>query len=299
MAGVRLSSEQSCRLPPPEFPGVVCFVVRSPTHDVLSSCLATRDFTPRAGVADEPAVNAPRNDNVLLGALVTVTDLLVTDIETRALMERMVHVAAAALPEVSAASVTVPGGTAAFTLAASGPPALRVDEAQYAANDGPCLHALRTGEEVHVADFGTAVWTATAAAAGQQGLHASLSVPMRNGEHVGVLNLYAGVAGAFAGEASRADARAFARYAATVVAAHTRFARAVTEVQQLREALESRAVIEQAKGMIMLQERCTADEAFQILVRTSQHSHLKLRDIAGTLVEGVLSEGERPSRKGS
>jgi AmiR/NasT family two-component response regulator len=55
-------------------------------------------------------------------------------------------------------------------------------------------------------------------------------------------------------------------------------------VQQLRDAVRSRAVIEQAKGIIMGERRCTAEEAFAVLVKLSQESNLKLRDVAHGLV---------------
>jgi hypothetical protein len=56
-----------------------------------------------------------------------------------------------------------------------------------------------------------------------------------------------------------------------------------TEVDQLRIALESRAVIEQAKGIVMATVRCDADAAFALLVEQSQHENRKLRDIAREL----------------
>ncbi len=52
----------------------------------------------------------------------------------------------------------------------------------------------------------------------------------------------------------------------------------------LRTAMQSRAVIEQAKGMLMATQRCSADEAFQILVRASQRENRKLREMADELV---------------
>jgi len=56
-------------------------------------------------------------------------------------------------------------------------------------------------------------------------------------------------------------------------------------VEQLREAMRSRAVIEQAKGIVMGERRCTAEEAFDVLVKLSQDSNRKLRDVARGLVE--------------
>ena len=54
--------------------------------------------------------------------------------------------------------------------------------------------------------------------------------------------------------------------------------------QHMQAAMHSRAVIEQAKGMIMAQRRCTADEAFAVLSKTSQEINRKLRDVAAALV---------------
>jgi AmiR/NasT family two-component response regulator len=51
--------------------------------------------------------------------------------------------------------------------------------------------------------------------------------------------------------------------------------------------MESRAVIEQAKGVIMRDRHCSATEAFDVLVRLSQQSHRKLRDVATAIVDGV------------
>ncbi len=64
-----------------------------------------------------------------------------------------------------------------------------------------------------------------------------------------------------------------------------------TENAQLREALSSQPVIEQAKGMVMLLRGCTAAEAFGVLVTVSQLSNVKLRDVA-TVVVAAGSDAE-------
>jgi AmiR/NasT family two-component response regulator len=51
--------------------------------------------------------------------------------------------------------------------------------------------------------------------------------------------------------------------------------------------MENRAVIEQAKGIIMGQRRCTPDQAFAVLTKLSQDSNRKLRDVASALVENA------------
>lgn len=69
--------------------------------------------------------------------------------------------------------------------------------------------------------------------------------------------------------------------------------------EQLETAMRSRAVIEQAKGILMGQRRCTAEEAFEVLVRLSQNSNRKLRDVAQALVDeagGWTARGEASER---
>ena len=66
---------------------------------------------------------------------------------------------------------------------------------------------------------------------------------------------------------------------------------ATTRADQLAEALRSRAVIDQAKGILMGARRCTAEEAFDILVRLSQQSQRKLRDVAQALVAETTGSG--------
>jgi len=60
--------------------------------------------------------------------------------------------------------------------------------------------------------------------------------------------------------------------------------------EQMREAMESRAVIEQAKGMLIAAHRCTPDEAFQMLSKSSQRSNRKLRDVAKAMVHGAQTD---------
>ena len=79
----------------------------------------------------------------------------------------------------------------------------------------------------------------------------------------------------------------FAGHAAVAVANITSPANAVNEASQMRVAMASRAVIEQAKGMIMARDKCTADEAFTILTRISQQQNVKLRDLAQVIVDAA------------
>jgi AmiR/NasT family two-component response regulator len=103
---------------------------------------------------------------------------------------------------------------------------------------------------------------------------------------IGGMNIYSS-AEAPVSQAVLEQAEVFAGYAAVAVANITSHATAINEAIHLRRAMESRAVIEQAKGMIMVRDRCTAEEAFMVLTRISQHRNIKLRDLAQGIVEAV------------
>ena len=68
-----------------------------------------------------------------------------------------------------------------------------------------------------------------------------------------------------------------------------------TEVDQLRTAMASRAVIEQAKGVLMLLTGCSEQAAFELLTHISSHTHRKVRDVAGELVSSACGRAPLPS----
>jgi AmiR/NasT family two-component response regulator len=98
------------------------------------------------------------------------------------------------------------------------------------------------------------------------------------------LNIYGSAELPFAGTAVEL-AQTFAGYAAVAVFNAASYHDAVDLAAQLREAMRSRAIIEQAKGMVMLERRCDADTAFKVLIRASQSQNLKLRRVAELLIE--------------
>jgi GAF domain-containing protein len=206
--------------------------------------------------------------------------------------ERIVDLARRVLPGANEVSVTYFRDRRPGTPAASGDLARRLDEAQYEQHSGPCLTAAADDTVVSIVDTATerrfAAWAAVAAAAGI-GSALSVGLPVR-----GSLNLYGRATGAFDDD-TRDLARTFAGSAAAALANAHLYETSVTVAEQLREAMEHRAVIEQAKGILMSERRCTADEAFAILTRLSQDRNRKLRDIAAALVtRTVTGPGGRP-----
>ncbi len=126
------------------------------------------------------------------------------------------------------------------------------------------------------------------------GVHSVLSLPLRaQDETIGALNLYAIACGAF-GEAETRRAENFAENAAGALALGLRLVSYAALTDQLRESLSSRAVIDQAVGVIMAQERCGQDKAFSMLRMASQNRNVKLRLVAQETVLGVTGEAPQP-----
>ncbi|HUR23135.1 MAG TPA: GAF and ANTAR domain-containing protein, partial [Acidimicrobiales bacterium] len=131
-------------------------------------------------------------------------------------------------------------------------------------------------------------WTAFSEAAAACGIRSTLSIPLvANHEGLGALNFYSRTANAFS-EEDEEIAGQFGVQAAVVLANAQAYWDAHFLSQNLAAAMQSRAVIEQAKGIMMGAQRCSADEAFQILVRASQRENRKLREIA----EGLVSRAQ-------
>jgi AmiR/NasT family two-component response regulator len=103
---------------------------------------------------------------------------------------------------------------------------------------------------------------------------------------IGALNCYSRTPSAFPAEAIE-TAKELAAHLAVAVGNAVAYTDAATLVEQMRNALSSRAVIDQAMGVIMAQNRCGPEAAFAILTRTSQNRNVKLRDIAHNIVATV------------
>ncbi|WP_045745393.1 GAF and ANTAR domain-containing protein [Actinoplanes rectilineatus] len=200
---------------------------------------------------------------------------------------RVAALAVQLVPGAGEVSITLLGERGPFTAAATGDVASRLDERQYHARTGPCLDAAADRSTVSVPDTATDTrwghWSSHAAAAGMGSV---LSVGLTTaGTRGGSLNIYARPAAAFSAGATE-TAQAYAGYASVALDNARVFFDAVALAAQLREAMGSRAVIEQAKGVIIAQRRCTPDEAFAHLTKVSQDSNRKLRDVAATIVAG-------------
>jgi GAF domain-containing protein len=204
------------------------------------------------------------------------------------ILEQVVQLAKRVLPATLEASITLIDGDDAHTPAFTGEPALMLDERQYENKSGPCLHAAHGAQTTLIADTSRETrWPTFTAAATANGIGSSLSVPLPlRRQLVGAINFYAAGPNAF--DAETIDlAETFAGHAAVAVANAYLYESTARLAEQMNQAMATRAVIEQAKGIIMRDLKCSADEAFDTLVRASQESHTKLREVAQRLVDHV------------
>jgi GAF domain-containing protein len=214
-----------------------------------------------------------------------------SDTDLNGVLTKIAELARRTIPGAEDVSVTLVRASGAHTAAFAGHLALTLDEWQYKQGRGPCLDAAEGGAVVSVADISIDErWPDWAAAARDQGIYSSLSIGLPIQESVvGALNIYGRKPQVFDEDAT-ALARAFAGYAAVAMANAHLYDTTATLAHHMQAAMETRAVIEQAKGIIMGERRCTAEDAFAILVKVSQDSNRKLRDVATTLV----NEAARP-----
>jgi GAF domain-containing protein len=189
------------------------------------------------------------------------------------------------IPGTTDVSVTLIRGENAHTAAFTGEVAMALDEWQYEHGYGPCMDASAIPATLSLPDMSQEDrWPDYAARAIEAGINSSVSIGLMLHESVtGALNVYAGKPGAFDDDAIIL-AQTFAAYATVALANAHLYDTQASLAQQMQAAMESRAVIEQAKGIIMGDRRCTPDEAFSILTRISQDTNRKLRDVAALLV---------------
>jgi GAF domain-containing protein len=199
------------------------------------------------------------------------------------------------IPGAEASSITLIRGDRGFTAAHSGGMALAADELQYAHGYGPCLDAGRGNVVLRVDDMRTeARWPDYAAKVIAEGVRSSLSVPLPyQGTSIGACNNYSTTPGAFASPESLAAALEVAEAIAVVVLNADAHAQLGEQARHMRLAMDSRAVIEQAKGVLMAQRHIDAEEAFDVLREASQRYNRKLRDIAAGIVASTQGSGPR------
>ena len=204
-----------------------------------------------------------------------------------AMLTHVAEFAVKAIPGADGSGLTLIENGNASTIVASTPFVQDVDAVQYGLGEGPCITAAAQGRTVRSGSLGTdRSWPRFGARAVRLGVHSALSLPLTSGSnHVfGSMNVYAHKADAFDDRAARLG-ELFAIPAAATVYTGQSLAEARTMVSNLESALSSRAVIDQALGILMSRTGCTPDEAFDKLRALSQKQNVKSAVVAKTLVD--------------
>ncbi|GAA3988869.1 GAF and ANTAR domain-containing protein [Streptomyces sp. NBC_01352] len=200
-----------------------------------------------------------------------------------------------AVPGAAACSITVRRADRLLTLAGSRGLPSGLDQRQYENGSGPCVEAAETNVEQYAPDLETETrWPTYTSYALSAGVRCVLALPIDvEGERGAALNLY-GVQSDALGR-GRDAARAFAARVGDAINVALRVERRRESTADVRTALLSRSVIDQAIGILMAQERIDARIALQRLRRVSMDHNVKLRDLCTDLVARVSGgDGRRP-----
>ncbi|MET9444663.1 GAF and ANTAR domain-containing protein [Streptomyces sp. NPDC006610] len=214
-------------------------------------------------------------------------DTLLRDLTDRAVQ---------AVPGAAACSITVRRADRLLTLAGSSGMPSGLDQRQYENGSGPCVEAADTGAEQYAADLATdGRWTGYRSYALSTGVRCVLALPLSIplGRTGAALNFYGTEPGALG--RGREAALRFAERATDAIDIALRIEQERTTAADVRTALLSRSVIDQAVGILMAQERVDAQAALARLRRVSQDRNVKLRDLCSDLVARV-SGGNRQTR---
>lgn len=229
-----------------------------------------------------------------VGALDEIQELLVSAVPVDELLD--VIVGHAARRSGGSAAITVRLGRTTAVAAASDPLAAACDRAEQQAGEGPCLDASREQRRITVPDVHDDLrWPAWREATLAAGFCATAALPAARHDVVDVdlaIDLYHPEPGEW-GEDVLADVARLADDAARAVAVAAQAQEQRRTNEDLRSAMAARAVIDQALGVVMAQNRCGPEEAFDILRRASQTRNQKMRDLAAAMVASVSGQAAR------
>ena len=228
---------------------------------------------------------------LLARTLVELADTLVADFDVVELLTRLADRCVEVLG-VGAAGLMLAGPDGELRVMASSSEAMRVLELfELQAEEGPCLDCYRSGGPVSEEDLAAAGtrWPRFAPEALAAGFCSVQALPMRlRGAVIGALNLFHLEPGEMAA-ADSDSAQALADVATIAILQHRASLEAQVLNQQLQHALNSRVVIEQAKGMVAERSGLNVQLAFSALRTYARNHNLRLVDVAESVIDGSLA----------
>jgi transcriptional regulator with GAF, ATPase, and Fis domain len=248
--------------------------------------------------ANSDSANNPESVGQLTDIFVSLADTLVDDYDVVELMERLAQACVELLNATSAGLMIIDQRGSLQVVASSSQEMHLLELFQIQSDEGPCRDCVRTGAPVGAADLvrETSRWPAFAPAAIEAGFTALQALPLRlRSETIGALNLF------FAGrplldEPDLRVAQALADVATIGILQQRAVHRGAVLAEQLQRALNSRIVIEQAKGVIAEHAKLGMDQAFEVLRKHARDHNLKLSDLAAAVSRGDISPSQLPTR---
>jgi GAF domain-containing protein len=229
---------------------------------------------------------------LLVRTMVELADTLVDDFDVVELLTRLADRCVEVL-DVSAAGLMVarPGG-GDLQVVASSSDAMRVLELfELQAEEGPCPDCYRTGEPVLNEDLASVNgrWPRFAPHALEAGFRSVHAVPMRlRGVTIGALNLFRAAEGGL-DQADVLAAQALADIATIAILQQRAVVEARVLNQQLSQALNTRIVIEQAKGVLAERANIDMEQSFTRLRAHARNHNVRLAEVAQRIIDGTLS----------
>jgi GAF domain-containing protein len=226
----------------------------------------------------------PEHD--LAASLARLARLLTGHRPLRDTLTFIAEYAVQAIPGADGAGLTMLEDDRAQTVVASAEFVHAVDDVQYGLGEGPCLLAVSSQQTQTSGSLGgDKRWPRFGPRIGRMGVHSVLSLPLLLPDQVvGAMNVYAHAKNAFDSDAVRIG-ELFARPAAVSVHNAQVLGQSRRLAEQLTEALTSRAIIDQALGIIRSRTGASAEEAFDKLRTMSQSQHSKVAEVSRVLVD--------------
>jgi GAF domain-containing protein len=232
-----------------------------------------------------------QNEPLFIRTLVELADTLVDDFDVVDLLtllsDRCVEVL-----DVSAAGIMLVSAEGDLRVIASSSEAMRIVELfELQSDEGPCVDCYRDGALIMNPDLAAARerWPRFSPVALESGFQSAHALPMRlRGATIGALNLFRAETGHL-DEQDVLAAQALADVATIAILQHRVGLHAHLVNEQLNEALKTRIVIEQAKGVIAERAGIDTDEAFQRLRHHARGNNLRLADLAREVASGTLA----------
>jgi transcriptional regulator with GAF, ATPase, and Fis domain len=230
-------------------------------------------------------------EQAIAKAFVSLADTMVNGFDVVEMLNNLTTGCARLLDVESAGLLLADGQNVLHVVAASSEQTRTLELYQLQREQGPCLDCFNSGSSVSVADLSNEDerWPQFVPVARQAGFASVHAIPMRVREHVlGTLGLFGVNVGALNDDDLELG-QALAHVASVVVVAGSAITDGKLVVEQLQNALDSRVVIEQAKGILAQQSRLDMDDAYTQLRRYARDHNELLTMVAKRLVSRELS----------